>query len=91
MATRSAVRAGMVVAGRGLDDPVTQADVLGALATCAEEHLGRRGVAVFLEEVVLDLPHDVEAEAVRQFDLLERVWSRRYSPSSSQGRGSWCS
>ena len=38
-----------------------------------EEHLGRRGVAVFLEEVVLDLPHHVEADAVGQLNLLERV------------------
>ena len=35
----------MVVAGRGLDDAVAEADVLRALAGGGEEHLGRGGVA----------------------------------------------
>ena len=38
-----------------------------------EEHLGRRGVRVLLEEVVLDLPHVLDAELVGELDLLERV------------------
>ena len=38
-----------------------------------EEHLGRGGVRVLLEEVVLDLPHVLDAELVGELDLVERV------------------
>ena len=38
-----------------------------------EKHLGRARVAVLLEEVVLDLPHVVDAEPIRELALLERV------------------
>src|SRR4029450_13379484 len=44
-----------------------------ALARGRQEHLGRGGVAVFLQEVVLDLPHVVEADPVGQLDLVEGV------------------
>ena len=64
---------GMVVTGRGLDDAVAEPDVLRALAACGEEHLGRARVGVLLEEVVLDLPHNIEAEPIGQLDLVERV------------------
>ena len=47
--------------------------MLGALAGRGEEHLGRRRVRIFLEEMVLDLPGEVVAEPVGQFDLVERV------------------
>ena len=50
-----------------------ETDALGALRRGREEHLGRRRVAVLLEEVVLDLPHVVDAERVGELDLLERV------------------
>jgi hypothetical protein len=63
----------VVVAGRGLDDAVAQADVPGARGAGGEEDLGRGGVAVLLEEVVLDLPHHVEAQPVGQLDLLQGV------------------
>src|SRR4051794_12053030 len=63
----------MVVAGRGRDDAVAQADVGRALAGRGEEHLRRRRVRVLLEEVVLHLPHRVEAQPVGQLDLLERL------------------
>ncbi len=43
----------------------------GALTHRAEEHLGRRTVAVLLEEVVLDLPHVVVPETVGGLDLIE--------------------
>ncbi len=52
---------------------MTEAHVLGALAACREEHFGRRRVAVLLEEVVLDLPHVLDAERVGELDLVERV------------------
>ena len=73
MAMRSAIRAGWLNGGRRLDDAVAEADVLGPLRHGGQEHLGRAGVAVLLQEVVLDLPHVVEAEPVGQLDLLEGV------------------
>jgi hypothetical protein len=53
--------------------PVAEADLLRALAARGKEDLGRRGVAVLLEEVVLDLPHVLDPEGVRELDLVERV------------------
>ena len=47
-----------------------------------QEHLGRRGVRVLLEEVVLDLPDVVEAEPVGELDLLERVRRAGGAPAS---------
>ena len=64
---------GVVEVLRQLHDAVADADARRALAGRGEEHLGRAGVAVLLEEVVLDLPHVVEAHSVGQLDLLERV------------------
>ena len=63
----------MLVAGRQREDPEAQADALRPLAGRGEEDLGGRGVRVLLEEVVLDLPDVVEAEAVGELDLVERV------------------
>src|SRR2546422_7992431 len=56
-----------------LDDPVPEADAFRALGDGAEEDLGSGGVTVFLEEMVFDLPHVVDAETVGQLDLFERV------------------
>src|SRR5205823_5781225 len=58
---------------RDLHDAVAETDAVGALGAGGEEHLGRRGVAVLLEEVVLDLPDAVHAELVGQLHLLEGV------------------
>ena len=64
--------AGRVVHGRReLDDPVPEPDARRALRARGEEHLRRARVRVLLEEVVLDLPHVVDAEAVGELDLLE--------------------
>ena len=63
----------MVELRRSEDDAVAEAHVLGALAACREEDLGRGGVAVLLQEVVLDLPDVLDAERVGQLDLVERV------------------
>ena len=52
---------------------MAEADVLRALAGRGEEDLGRGGVRVLLEEVVLDLPHVLDAELVGELDLVERV------------------
>ena len=52
---------------------MAEAHVLGALTACGQEHFGRRRMAVFLEEVVLDFPDVLDAERVGQLDLVERV------------------
>ena len=65
--------------------------LLRALAARGEEHLGRGGVRVLLEEVVLDLPRVVDAELVGELDLVERVLEEPLLAPSAQGRGSWCS
>ena len=52
---------------------MAEPDAGRALARRGQEDLGRRRVAVLLEEVVLDLPDVVVAETVGQLDLLERV------------------
>ena len=64
---------GMLVAGRQRQDPEAEADALRALRGGAEEDARGARVRVLLEEVVLDLPHGVEADAVGELDLLERV------------------
>ena len=64
---------GVLVAGRQRQDPEAEADARRALAAGREEDVGGAGVAVLLEEVVLDLPDGVEARAVGDLDLLERV------------------
>ena len=86
--TRSATRR---MVGGELDDAVAEADVLRALAGRAEEHLGRGAVRVLLEEVVLDLPRVVVAEAVGELDLVEAVLEELVLGVLVQGRGSWCS
>ena len=55
---------------------MAQSDARGALAGRGQEHLGGRTVAVLLEEVVLDLPHVVETQAVRQLHLVEGVFEQ---------------
>ena len=64
---------GMVVAGRHQDDAVAQADALGPLGGGGEEDLGRRGMRVLLEEMVLDFPGVVDAEPIGQLDLGQRI------------------
>jgi hypothetical protein len=59
------------VVGGDLDDAVTEPDVLGALARGTEKHLGRRGMRIFLQEVMLHFPGVVEAERVSELDLVE--------------------
>ena len=82
----------MVELRRGQDDAVAEAHVLRALAAGREEHLGRRRVAVLLEEVVLDFPHVLDAERVGQLDLIERVLDQVVlAVLSSHGRPIWCS
>src|SRR5208282_5590411 len=49
------------------------ADVAGALSYRAVKNFGCGAVRVFLEKMMLDFPHVVEADSVRQFDLRERL------------------
>jgi len=64
---------GMVVAGRHQDDAVPEADPPGALRRGGQEDLGRRGVGVFLQEVMLHLPGVVDSQPIGQLDLGQRV------------------
>src|SRR5262249_57540347 len=50
---------------------VAGGDGRGALAAGGEEDLGSRGVRVLLQEVMLDLPGEIDAEPVRELDLVE--------------------
>ena len=59
--------------GGELHDAVPQADVARALACRRQEDLGGGGVGVLLQEVVLHFPCVVEPQAVRQFDLRQRL------------------
>src|SRR6516164_2134423 len=63
----------MIVAWRHQHDTVSEANVLRALRAGGEEHLRCRGMGVFLEEMVLDLPGEVDAELVGELNLVERL------------------
>src|SRR5439155_13954802 len=62
-----------IVVGRHECDPVGEPDAPRTLARRGEENLRRGGVRVLLEEVVLDLPREVDAEAVGELHLGERL------------------
>ena len=68
--------AGRIIGGE-LDDAVSETNVFRALAGGTEEHFWRRRVRIFLEEVVLDLPGEIEAEAIRQLELVQSVVMER--------------
>ena len=63
--------------GGELHDAVAEADALGALARRGEEHLGRRAMGIFLEEMMLDRPDIVVAELVGELDLGQRILQQR--------------
>src|SRR5262249_39097542 len=63
----------VVEPGWDLNDPVPETDVLRSLACRRQEHFGSARVRVLLEEMVLDLPHVVDPDTVRQLDLFERI------------------
>src|SRR5215471_3832568 len=52
---------------------MSEADAPRTLGRGGKEHLRGRGMRVFLEKVVLHLPGIVNAQAVRQLDLIQRV------------------
>ena len=43
------------------------------LSDRGQEHLGRRAASQILQEVVLDGPDGIEAQVLRQLDLLDRL------------------
>jgi hypothetical protein len=61
----------VVVVGDHLADAVADPNGLGQRRAGRQEHLRGGGVGVFLEEVVLDLPGVVVAQAVGEHDLLQ--------------------
>ena len=63
----------VVVVRDHLADAVAEADAVGQRRGAGEEDLGRRGVRILLEEVMLDLPGIVVAEPVGEHDLVERL------------------
>src|SRR6185295_15605390 len=67
----------MVDVGRHLDDAVPDANVLGPLAAGCQKDLGRGGVCVFFEEMMLRGPDVIEPAAVGEFDFIERVLEQR--------------
>ena len=52
---------------------MSEADAPRTLGRGGKEHLRGRRMRVFLEKVVLHLPGIVNAQAVRQLDLIQRV------------------
>ena len=70
---RYALRHARRVIGRELNDAVAEADVLRALACGGEEYFGGGGVRVLFEEVVFDLPREVVAQTIGEFDLRQAV------------------
>ena len=62
----------MVVARCHQRNAVAESDAFGALRAGREEHLGRRGMRILLEKVVLDLPDVFDADPVGELHLFQR-------------------
>ena len=73
VARPSAVRGRVVVVRDDLPNAVAEPDVLRLRGGGAEEYLGCGGVRIFVQKVVFDFPCVVEAQSIRQRDLLERI------------------
>ena len=63
---------GRMVGGE-LDDPVGQANFLGALAGGGKEDFRCGRVGIFLQKVMLYLPREVVAKTIGQFNFVEGV------------------
>ena len=64
---------GMVELKRQQPHAMGDANIFGALADGAKEHFGRGTMRIFLQEVMLDLPHEIETEPIAELDLLQRL------------------
>ena len=78
----------MIVSRRQQRDSVPEPNIFGALTRGREKNLGRRRMRVFLEEVMLDFPHMIDAELVREFDRSSASLNSFSSEPSFPGRGS---
>src|SRR4030095_11923407 len=63
----------MVVLRNDVPDTVSEPDVFCPRGACGKEHLRRRRMGIFLEEVMFDFPRIIDTEAIGDLDLLERV------------------
>ena len=63
----------MIVAWRHEHDAMAETYAFCALRARCQKHLRRGGMGIFLKEMVLDLPRVVDADAVGEFDLFERL------------------
>jgi hypothetical protein len=63
----------MIELGRQQHHAVPDADIAGALRDRRQEHLRRRRMGEFLQEMMLDLPYGVKAVPIGGFDLLDRL------------------
>ena len=86
-AARSATRIGWFICGTHTTAPWPTRIRCGLHRHRGEEQLRRRAVRVLLEEVVLDGPHRVEAELVRQSRLLESVAVHRLLVALARAAG----
>ena len=78
----------MVVARCHQRNAVAEPDAFGALRAGREEHLGRRGMRILLEKVMLDLPDVIDADPVGELHLFHgRAVARRHRPSRRAAAG----
>ena len=77
----------VVVRERQQTDAVPDPDVLGSRGDRPEEDPGSRRERVLVEEVVLDAPHAVEPELIRELDLLKGVLERGVGAVPVHGLG----
>ena len=52
---------------------MSEANILGPLGAGREENLGRGGVGIFFQKVVLDFPDIFDAKLIGEFDLIQRL------------------
>ena len=78
---------GVIDVGRRLDDAVTDANVLGALADRGQKYFGRRRVRVFFEEVMLGGPDVVVSALIGQDRLFQRILEQRVLGIADPGPG----
>ncbi len=63
---------GVIVIRYDLADAMAQADILGQPGGGGQKHFRRRGVGIFIQEMMLHLPGMIEAKPVGKNDLFQR-------------------